>query len=251
MIAESQFSFALPLTTAYRAGDFVLAGGNREAYGQVTAWPHWAQSVLVLHGPAASGKTHLAHIWATQGEARCMEAAQLTRDAASTIIAAGEAARPWVVENLENLADEQALFHLLNAVREQGGHLLLTVAQPPAQMAFCLPDLRSRLCAAPLATLEAPDDDVLAAVIHKQFADRQLRVGDEVVRYLLVRMDRSFAAARAWVERIDRAALAGQRRITTALVRELLENGQETSSQGLHFARGHDKTKAGDANPNQ
>lgn len=228
-----QFSFALPLTTAYRAEDFALSHSNRAAHARVTAWPQWEQPVLVLQGPAASGKTHLAHIWAVISGARCMEASQLTRAAAEAIIAAGEAARPWVVENLPQLAEEQALFHLLNAVREQGGALLLTTPEPPAQMAITLPDLRSRLCAAPLATLDTPDDAVLTAVIQKQFADRQLRVSEDVVRYLLLRMDRSFAAARHWVERIDATALAEQRKVTTALVRGLLDAEQQSREPPL------------------
>lgn len=218
-----QYSFTLPQTTAYHAGDFVLSPCNRSAHARVTGWPDWPQPVLWLHGPAASGKTHLAHIWARQADARCMGAEQLTREAAQAIIASGEAGGAWAVEDCGALADEAALFHLLNAVREQGGWLLLTASMPPSQAGFGLADLRSRVQALLTAELEAPDDEVLAAVIHKQFSDRQLRVGDDVVRYLLLRMDRSFAAARAWVERIDRAALAEQRRVTTALVRRLLD----------------------------
>lgn len=223
MTQPQQFSFALPLTTAYRQADFAVSASNRSAYEQVTAWPDWSQPVLVLHGPAASGKTHLAHIWAEQSAARVMFASQLTKEAAAAVIEAGEAASPWVVEGIDALAEEAALFHLLNAVREQGGSLLLTTPQPPAQLEWQLPDLRSRLCAAPLAALDAPDEEVLVAVIRKQFADRQLRVGDEVIHYLLLRMNRSFDAARDWVERIDSAALAQQRKVTVALVRNLLD----------------------------
>lgn len=227
----SQFSFALPLTTAYRVEDFSLSRCNRTAYERVTGWPAWPQPVLLLHGPAASGKTHLAHIWAQQSGARCIDATQLTREAVRAIIESGEASGAWVVEDVGGLADETALFHLLNAVREQVGWLLLTASAPPSQLKTGLPDLRSRLQALLTVALEAPDDEVLAAAIHKQFADRQLRVGEEVVRYLLLRMDRSFAAARMWVGRIDQAALAEQRKVTTALVRQLLDAEQEPPSR--------------------
>lgn len=223
MTNSAQFSFALPLTTAYRQADFAVSASNRTAYEQVISWPDWSQPVLILQGPAASGKTHLAHIWAEQSAARVMFAAQLNTEAAAAIIEAGEAARPWVVEGIDAVAEEAALFHLLNAVREHGGSLLLTTPQPPAQLEWQLADLRSRLCAAPLAALDTPDEEVLAAVIRKQFADRQLRVGDDVIHYLLLRMSRSFDAARDWVERIDKAALAQQRKVTVALVRNLLD----------------------------
>lgn len=177
--------------------------------------------MLVVVGPPASGKTHLAHIWAARSGAQFVKAAVLSPETAKALME-DAARRAWVVEDIMALADEAALFHLLNAAREQGGWLLLTTNTPPAQMRFTLPDLRSRLCAAPLAVLDVPDDAALAAVIVKQFSDRQLRVGEDVLQYLLKRMDRSYAAARDWVERIDEAAMATQSKVTVALVRRLL-----------------------------
>jgi chromosomal replication initiation ATPase DnaA len=222
--ASAQFSFPLPLATAYSARDFAVSACNRLAYERVTGWPQgWGAPVLVLQGPAAAGKTHLATIWAVQSGARFIPPQHLTADAVRAIISDGEAAQAWVLDGLEQLADETALFHLLNAVREQEGALLITTQTAPAQMRIGLADLRSRLCAAPLVALEVPDDVALAAVVVKQFADRQLRVSDDVVQYLLRRMDRSFASARHWVARIDEEALARQSKVSVALVRQLLE----------------------------
>lgn len=179
--------------------------------------------MLVLQGEAAAGKTHLAHIWAAQSGARFIDPVRLDRIAVKELVESGEADKPWVIDGLTEVTDAAALFHLLNAVREQRGALLLTTLTPPAHMDISLADLRSRLCAAPLVQLDPPDDDVLAAALVKQFADRQLRVGDDVIRYLLRRMDRSFAAARGWVERIDEAALANQSKVSVALVHKLVK----------------------------
>jgi len=85
-----------------------------------------------------------------------------------------------------------------------------------------LADLRSRLLAAPTVAIAAPDDDLLSAVLVKQFADRQLRVPPAVVHYLTARMERSFAACRRVVDLLDHHALASGRAITTALAREVL-----------------------------
>jgi chromosomal replication initiation ATPase DnaA len=70
--------------------------------------------------------------------------------------------------------------------------------------------------------LSAPDDDLLVAVMAKQFTDRGLEVNEDVLRYVASRVERSFAAAADMVARIDRAALAQQRRVTLALVRDLM-----------------------------
>lgn len=199
----------------------MVSACNQAAFTHIASWPQWKQPALVIAGPPASGKTHLAHIWAGHSGAGFVKAAELSQETARTLLEY-PAHRAWVIEDITGLTDETALFHLLNAAREQGDWLLLTTNSPPAQMSIALPDLRSRLCAAPLGVLDAPDDEALATVIIKQFSDRQLRVGEDVVQYLLKRMDRSYAAARDWVQRIDEAALAMQSKVTVSLVRRLL-----------------------------
>ncbi len=119
-------------------------------------------------------------------------------------------------------ADEEALLHLYNLLAERQGHLLLAAREPPARWTIGLADLRSRLLAAPAVAVEAPDDALLGAVLVKLFADRQLRISEEVIAYLLPRIERSFAAAQAIVAALDRAALAGQRAVTVPLARDVL-----------------------------
>ena len=118
--------------------------------------------------------------------------------------------------------DERALFHLLNLIREEEAYLLITARAAPARWGVALPDLASRLRAVPTVTLSAPDDALLRAVLVKLFADRQLGVDSSLVSYLATRIERSFAAARAAVEALDREALRMQRPVTRALAAELL-----------------------------
>src|SRR3546814_11282244 len=99
-------------------------------------------------------------------------------------------------------------------VREAGGHLLLTGRTPPARWKIGLPDLASRLRAAPTVAVDGPDDALLSAVLVKLFADRQLRVGTDVVAFVVPRMERSFAAARRLVAALDAASLASRRPVT-------------------------------------
>ena len=82
-------------------------------------------------------------------------------------------------------------------------------------------DLTSRLRALPVVTLSPPDDALLRAVIVKLFADRQLAVEEGLIGYLASRIERSFAAARAAVDALDREALRLKRPVTRALAGEL------------------------------
>jgi chromosomal replication initiation ATPase DnaA len=120
------------------------------------------------------------------------------------------------------VADESLLFHLHNAVVAAGCYLLLTTSSPVVEWSQQLPDLRSRLLAAAHVRIEAPSDTLLAGLLVKQLADRQLRVDPPVIDYLVARMERSFAAARRVVTALDRAGLREQRPITLALARQVL-----------------------------
>jgi chromosomal replication initiation ATPase DnaA len=113
---------------------------------------------------------------------------------------------------------------------ERRGHALVAARTAPARWQVALPDLRSRLGAAASIAIEAPDDALLAAVLGKLFADRQLRVPPGVIEYLISRMERSLDAAGRIVEALDRAALVGQRALGIALAREVLEATGDTQA---------------------
>lgn len=181
-------------------------------------------------GPAGSGKTHLAHVWAARAGARLLSAEALPGLDLGTVPDCGR----LVVEDADRLADlglftgeaEEKLFHLCNRLAA-GGSLLVSGREPPGRWTVRLPDLASRLAATTIARLEAPDDDLLGAVLVKLFADRQLAVTPDLVQFLLARMERSFAAAEDLVTALDRAGLATQRPVTARLAAEVLRRDEE------------------------
>ncbi|HET8587587.1 MAG TPA: DNA replication protein [Candidatus Limnocylindria bacterium] len=201
---------------ALGADDFMVAPSNEAAVAWLDRWPDWPAPALVLHGPPGSGKTHLAQVWRARSGAAT--AAPTTVEEVPAVLGG---ARACVVDDADR-APEQPLLHLYNLVAERGGHLLLTASRPPVLWPLGLPDLRSRLLAAPSAALGPPDDALIAAVLLKLFADRQLAVGEEVVAWLLRHMERSFDAARRTVAALDAAALEARRPITVPLAKAVL-----------------------------
>lgn len=180
---------------------------------------------MLLVGPAGAGKTHLAHIWAADTGARLVAATALAN---ADLPALAQTA--ICVEDAEAVAGkpdaEAALLHLHNMAAEHGSPLLLTAATPPRDWGLALPDLASRMQAAPLARLDAPDDALLSAVLAKLFADRQIAVPANLIPWLINRMDRSFAAARTLVAALDATALAQCRPVTRQLAAEVLDRPQ-------------------------
>ncbi|MDF1718259.1 MAG: DnaA/Hda family protein [Antarcticimicrobium sp.] len=217
-----QLSFDLPVRQALGREDFFVSPANAVAVAMIESATPWPGGRLVLSGPAGSGKTHLAHVWAARTGARIIPARSL-READVPRLAAG----PVAVEDVPGIATDldaqKALFHLYNLMLSERRALLLTGRLDPALWRLSLPDLQSRVQAAQHAALDPPDDALLSAVLAKLFADRQLAPKPDVIPYLITRMDRSFAAAGQIVDRLDRLALAEGRTLTRALAARLLD----------------------------
>lgn len=214
-----QLALDLPVATHYGAEDFLVGPSNRDAWRLIGRWPDWPGSWLRLAGPAGSGKSHLAAIWAQASGGRRLAVAALAAADVPGLAACGAVA---IEDCHRQPRDEAALFHLMNALKSAGGSLLVTGEGDPDQWRIATPDLLSRLRLAPQVTIGPPDDALLQAVLVKHFVDRQLVVDTGVVALLARRMERSFAAARALADALDRLSLERGRRITRALAAEAL-----------------------------
>ncbi|MGE5151350.1 MAG: AAA family ATPase [Rhodospirillaceae bacterium] len=220
MVKQLTFDLALPPPT-YAREDFVVSDTNREALAWIDRWPDWPAPALALSGPPGSGKTHLARIWATQANAALLDAPDLEGKSVPDLTALTEAHAAILIDHADR-APERALFHLYNLMRERRGHLLLVAEPPPAHWRIRLPDLASRLRAAPAVAVAPPDDELLGSIILKQLSDRQLHAGPGVVQYLVARMERSAEAARRVVVALDHRALSESREIDRRLAADVL-----------------------------
>ena len=205
----TQLVLPLEIRSDFDRAGFIVAPGNRQAVAFIDSWPGWPAPAAALYGPPASGKSHLAAVWAAKSGAAVLEAATL-----DTSIPNG----PLVVENVGPATAEAPLFALL----ERGQSLLLTAQLPPASWTFALPDLKSRAGALLAFPLWAPDDALLMGLAVKLFADRQVEVPENVVLHMIRELERSPAAIRDFVARADMVALAAKRPITLSLIKDLL-----------------------------
>ena len=214
-----QLAFALPHAESLTRDNFLEGPANAAGLALIDAWPEWPSRTMWLTGPEGSGKSHLAAIWADEAGARATTAHVLSPANVPAALATGA----LVVDDLKPADfDERALFHLLNLAREEQAYVLITARLPPSAFEIELRDLRSRLRALPAVSLLEPDDQLFRALIVKFCADRQLAVDETVVSYLATRIERSYAAARAAIELLDREGLRLGRPVTRALATELL-----------------------------
>jgi chromosomal replication initiation ATPase DnaA len=219
-----QLTFRLPSRPALGRSDFFVSPSNADAVAMVSEAARWPEGKLALTGPEGAGKTHLAHVWAAETGAVILDATDLAAADLPALAASARVAVEGMEARTGDPAAERALLHLHNLLRG-AGQLLLTGRTAPARWPIALPDLRSRMGATAVAELAPPDDALLSAVLVKLFSDRQIAVAPALVAYLVPRIDRSFAAARDIVDRLDRAALAEARPVGRALAARLLDKG--------------------------
>jgi len=195
------------------ASSFVRSASNEEAVRVLERWPDAAGQVMAICGPAGCGKSHVAAIWAERVGAVALNGAE-----AAHVDPLELEGRPVLLDIAQD-ADDETLFHLINLAQADGGALLLVSRPSPRFWKVQVPDLRSRLDSIRVTAMEEPDDVVLAAILRARFAERSITPTDEVIDYLVRRIDRSAAAVEDVVARLDEQ----HRPVTRALARQVLE----------------------------
>ena len=221
----------IPLDFPYKPymgiDDFITSPANTEAFNTVESWPEWSFFAVNLYGPQRSGKTHLTHIFSDKVCNLIKSPYPIPRIEASMVDIKippllFEKNKQLIVENLNEEIDQEAMFHLYNLYRNEGGNILFTSIVPPARMKFSLPDLQSRLNIVPSYEIKEPDDELLSALIIKLFMDRQITIPLEVINYILANMERSFAYTHKLVAEIDNISLTYKRAVTIPIVKEAI-----------------------------
>ena len=224
----------LPLSYAWRDGlslDEFCGAENAATVASLKACAEGAGDRFVyLWGGPGSGKSHLL-------QAVCRQAAEGGKAVAYLPLAEFVELPVEALEGLENLALvclddvqavagtlrwEEALFHLYNRLRDSGASLLAAGDASPAGLDIVLPDLRSRLGWGPVFRLQQPQEAEKIAALQTRAESRGLGLPDEVAAYLIRRSPRDMGSLFALLDRLDRASLAQQRRLTIPFVRDLI-----------------------------
>lgn len=223
--SSMQIPFDLGHRTAHAREYFLIAPNNQDAVAWLDLWPEWPAPIIILYGPKASGKSHLAAVWCEKTHAACIDIKTLSQGSAGEI---AQQCEHLILDDADSiigdLSREKGLFHLYNIFKEEKRSILMIMEEAPVRRAFELPDLASRLRAAPAVAIREPDDQLMSVLLVKQFSDRQLRIGADVIHYILPRIERSFEAVQDLVSRADEKALIEKRSISIGLMRDVIND---------------------------
>ncbi len=226
-----QLPLALRYSPDQRMDNFIDAPGGSIAQLRMLAEGR-SQDWLYLQGADGVGKTHLALATCAATEVAGRRATYLPLHAASgrlcDALDALEGNDLIAIDGLDVIAgsrdDEVALFDFHNRARSSRIAVLYTAQAAPDTLALTLPDLRSRLSQCTRITLSPLGDEGRRDVLRDRAQRRGLVIEEAALDWLLKRADRDLASLTGLLDRLDRASLAAQRRITVPFLRGFIES---------------------------
>lgn len=186
--------------------------------------------VLLVHGPASSGKTHLLQaLCAHHGVRDAVAFLPLSELHAlgPDVLAGTEQLSLLCIDDLHLIAADmhwnRALFSLHRDFEERHVPLVLASQIAPASLQWALPDLSSRLLAGNVLRLRLLNDADQLQALQMHAQQRGFDMPMEVAVYLQRRMPRDMNRLCDLLDQLDAALLAAQRRLSVPFVRDWLD----------------------------
>ena len=216
---SDQLILKFPEHRAYKREDFYVSPSNQEAYDFINSWPKWIKRIVNIFGPSGSGKSHLSSILKTK--TKCLEI--LANELNEDIIFEFKTKEVLIIENFNEKISEELLFSLWNIALQDNKYFLINSIKPISSYKFKLPDLSSRVKSSLNIGIKLPSDDLISAIIAKNFSDKQIMVEEKHIDYIIKRIDRSYEKISQFILTLDRYSLKKGSPFGLKLIKEVLK----------------------------
>jgi chromosomal replication initiator protein len=225
--------FDFPVRSDCTFDSFIVCDGNAGAlqFSRRIADPDDSENLLYLHGPAGSGKTHLLKaIGRVIEETGRQPVPYLTfREAATVDEVSSRFTRSGalIVDDLHLMPDDSdmrvALWQVFNDFHSSGRPVIMAGLYAPRELPYLDDHLVSRLLWGLVARVDVSDDHSRQMILKKIAGDRQVRISDDVVDFILMTTSREVGALISAFDAVYRLSMGLKRRITLPLAREARE----------------------------
>ena len=206
------------INESFDENDYYVSKSNYFAKKIIETWPKWEKNIINLTGEKFSGKSHLSAIFRRKSNALYLYAKNIDDQTLKEI----KLSNDIIIEDLDENFDEKLLYSIFNLVEQDNKYLLISSKKPMDTMKFLLPDLVSRLKNCIVAKIEPPDDDLIYAIILKSFSDRQIKLDNKIIDYIIKRIDRSYGKMHEFIYKIDELSLKKKQSINFKIIKEII-----------------------------
>jgi len=216
---NDQLIFKFPSNKIYLKEDFYVSPSNQEAYDFVNSWPKWIKRILNIFGPKGSGKTHLSSLLKNKTTFLEIKSEQLN----DKVFFEFKTKEALIIDNLKENIPEKLLFSLWNTAIQDNKYFLITSYKPINTYNFKLPDLKSRINSCISIGIKLPSDDLISVILAKNFSDRQIKVENKHINYIIKRIDRSYEKISQFISILDKYSLKKGSPFSLKLIKEVLK----------------------------
>jgi len=206
------------IAESFDENDYYVSNSNYFAKNIIEAWPKWEKKIVNLAGEEYSGKTHLSNIFKKKSNALYLH----SNDIEEKILKKIKLSNNIIIEDLEESFNEKLLYSIFNLVEQDNKYLLISSKKPVDTMKFTLPDLVSRLKNCIIAKIDQPDDELIYAIILKSFSDRQIKLDNKIIDYIIKRISRSYSKMHEFIYKIDELSLKKKKSINFKIIKEII-----------------------------
>ena len=206
------------ITESFDENDYYVSKSNYFAKNIIEAWPKWGKKIVNLTGEEYSGKTHLSNIFKKKSKALYLYGNNIDENTLKKI----KLSDNIIIENLDESVNQKLLYSIFNLVEQDNKYLLISSKKPIDTMKFTLPDLLSRLKNCIIAKIEQPDDELIYAIILKSFSDRQIKLDNKIIDYIIKRISRSYSKMHEFIYKIDELSLKKKKSINFRIIKEII-----------------------------
>ena len=205
--------------TNFNEHDFYLSKSNSNAFNLIYRWPDWDKKILNISGEKFSGKSHLANIFKLKSKAFLIKGNEIDNSIFKSI----KLHESIIIDDFEECNEEEILYSIFNLIDQDSKYLLINSLKPINEIKYRLPDLTSRSKNCLYAVIENPDDELLFAIILKNFSDRQIKIEKKIINFIISRIDRSYRKIDEFIYKIDELSLKKKKPIDFKTIKEILK----------------------------
>ena len=203
----------------FKDEDFYVSNSNYYAFNLINSWPKWEKNFLNICGEKYSGKTHLSNIFLKKFKGIKIDASSFENKNLKEI----KIYENVILDNLGQNVDERLIYSLFNIIDQDNKYLIINSLIPVSKISFKLEDLRSRTKNCLVAKIDKPEDDLMFALILKNFSDRQITIDKKLIDFIIKRVDRSYGKIFEFIYKIDEISLKRKKSIDFKIIKEVLK----------------------------